>query len=129
MSSVPIIYITADSIFQIYLAEIIYGVGSGLANPNWLGLWSKNLECGQESFQWSIYSTSTGLGTAATGTIGAASASFLGLATTFLLAGILCLLGCLTLIVLESKSRNMIENKKSSKEYRGGLGPVSMPSI
>ena len=60
MAGVPIIYITANSIYHIYLAEVIYGLGSGLAYPTWLGLWSANLDKGRESFQWSVYSTSTG---------------------------------------------------------------------
>ena len=46
MAGVPIIYITANSIYHIYLAEMIYGLGSGLAYPTWLGLWSANLDKG-----------------------------------------------------------------------------------
>jgi MFS family permease len=104
MALVPIIYITANSIVQVYLAEIVYGLGSGLAYPTWLGLWSSNLDKGQESFQWSIYSTSTGLGTAATGAIGAGVSTFAGFTTTFVLAGLLCLMGCMALLILERKS-------------------------
>ena len=73
MAAVPIIYVSANSIYHIYLAEMIYGLGSGLAYPTWLGLWSANLDKGRESFQWSVYSTSTGLGTAATGAAGRCS--------------------------------------------------------
>src|SRR5271157_3571918 len=109
MAVVPILYVTADSMYKIYLAELIYGLGSGLAYPTWLGLWSRNLNQGQESFQWSIYSTSTGIGTAATGTIGAAMATITGFTTTFLLAGVMCLLGCITLFVLESRSSERSE--------------------
>ena len=108
MAIVPILYVTADSMYKIYLAELIYGLGSGLAYPTWLGLWSRNLNQGQESFQWSIYSTSTGIGTAATGTIGAAMATITGFTTTFLLAGVMCLLGCITLFVLESRSSEKV---------------------
>ena len=94
MAAVPIIYVSANSIYHIYLAEMIYGLGSGLAYPTWLGLWSANLDKGRESFQWSVYSTSTGLGTAATGAGGAALASLAGFYATFIMAGLLCLLGC-----------------------------------
>ncbi len=104
MASVPVLYLSADSIYHIYLAEAIYGLGSGLAYPTWLGLWSTNLHKGSESFQWSVYSTSTGLGTAATGTLGAATASLLGFKATFIFAGIMCLLGCFTLLLLERMS-------------------------
>lgn len=104
MTAVPIIYLSANSIYHVYLAETIYGLGSGLAYPTWLGLWSANLDKGKESFQWSVYSTSTGLGTAATGAAGAALASHAGFAATFISAGLLCLLGCLALIVMERRS-------------------------
>jgi DHA1 family quinolone resistance protein-like MFS transporter len=115
MASVPILYVTADSIYKVYLAELIYGLGSGLAYPTWLGLWSRNLDQGQESFQWSVYSTSTGIGTAATGTIGAFMASITGFTATFLLAGILCLLGCVTLFILENRSAEKDKGKGPEK--------------
>ena len=119
MAIVPILYVTADSMYKIYLAELIYGLGSGLAYPTWLGLWSRNLNQGQESFQWSIYSTSTGIGTAATGTIGAAMATITGFTTTFLLAGVMCLLGCITLFVLESRSsEKAVSHKKAEAHFR-----------
>jgi len=104
MAAVPIIYLSANSIYHVYLAETIYGLGSGLAYPTWLGLWSANLDKGKESFQWSVYSTSTGLGTAATGAAGAALASQAGFAATFISAGLLCFLGCLALIVMARRS-------------------------
>ncbi len=125
MAGVPVIYLSADSIYQVYLAEAIYGLGSGLAYPTWLGLWSTNLDKGRESFQWSIYSTSTGLGTAATGTLGAVVASLLGFRATFVFAGIMCILGCLTLLILEKMNaieadeRKLITVKKRS--IRGTL--------
>ncbi len=115
MASVPILYISADSIYQIYLAEAIYGLGSGLAYPTWLGLWSANLDKGRESFQWSVYSTSTGLGTAATGTLGAAIASVLGFQAAFLSAGLMCVLGCFTLLILEKRSIDKSMDKSIDK--------------
>jgi MFS family permease len=119
MASVPILYLTADSIYKVYLAEMIYGLGSGLAYPTWLGLWSRNLDEGNESFQWSVYSTSTGIGTAATGTIGAAMTSIAGFTATFVLAGLLCLLGCITLMVLENRSTERVkEFEKAEARFR-----------
>ena len=103
MAAVPIIYLSANCIDHIYLAELIYGLGSGLAYPTWLGLWSVNLDPGRESFQWSIYHTSTGMGTASTATAGAAMASQVGFSATFLLAGLLCIVGCLVLLILERR--------------------------
>jgi MFS family permease len=118
MALVPVIYVTAHSIYQVYLAEIVYGLGSGLAYPTWLGLWSANLDRGKESFQWSVYSTSTGLGTAATGAAGAAVASVAGFYATFLIAGLLCLLGCLALLIMERKGARAAENLGGEARFR-----------
>ena len=123
MAGVPIIYITANNIYHIYLAEMIYGLGSGLAYPTWLGLWSANLDKGRESFQWSVYSTSTGLGTAATGAAGAAVASLVGFYATFIMAGLLCMLGCLALIYMGRRSAMIGENLGGEDFFRRfGMG-------
>jgi DHA1 family quinolone resistance protein-like MFS transporter len=125
MASVPIIYLSANSIYHIYLAEVVYGLGSGLAYPTWLGLWSVNLDRGRESFQWSIYHTSTGMGTAATGAAGAAVASQMGFSATFMLAGMLCILGCLVLLVLERRSARKAEDLGGEARFRRiGMGSI-----
>jgi MFS family permease len=103
VASVPFIYIFAKSINHIYIAQIIYGVGSGLAYPTWLGLWSTHLDRKHESFEWSLYSTLTGLGTAVTAAIGGAIAQFVGFQYTFGLVGLMSLAGCFVLFWLERK--------------------------
>lgn len=107
ISTVPFIYIFAKHINLIFLAQIIYGLGSGLAYPTWLGLWSTHLDRKHESFEWSLYSTLTGLGTALTAAIGAAIAQFIGFAYTFILVGIMSLIGCFILFGLEMKGRKL----------------------
>lgn len=127
MACVPVIYVTAHSIYQVYLAEMVYGLGSGLAYPTWLGLWSANLDRGKESFQWSVYSTSTGLGTAATGAAGAAVASVAGFYATFLMAGLLCLLGCLALLIMERKGARAAENLGGEARFRRARAALPWP--
>lgn len=100
---VPVLYIFVDNIYQVYLAEIIYGIGSGLAYPTWVGLYSININKGQESFEWSVYSTLTGLGSAATAAAGASIAYFVGFKLTFILTGAFCLLGSMILLLLDKK--------------------------
>ncbi len=107
VSTVPFIYIFADHINMVYAAQIINGIGSGLAVPTWLGLWSANLDRKHESFEWSLYSTLTGLGIAATGVIGAAIAEFIGFAYTFGLVGVMSLVGCFILFGLEMKKEKL----------------------
>lgn len=103
VSAVPFIYMFAESINTVYIAQILLGIGTGLAYPTWLGLWSTHLDKKHESFEWSIYATLTGLGTASTAIIGAAIAEFIGFAYTFFFVGVLSLIGCLILFGLEMK--------------------------
>ncbi|MBN2880677.1 MFS transporter [Candidatus Woesearchaeota archaeon] len=107
IATVPFIYIFAKHIYLVFLAQFIYGIGSGLAYPTWLGLWSTHLDKKKESFEWSLYSTISGLGTAITAGIGAALSQFLGFTFTFILVGTLSLTGCLILFQLDKKRNKM----------------------
>ncbi|MDD3897207.1 MAG: MFS transporter [Candidatus Peribacteraceae bacterium] len=97
---VPFLYIMANHVRMIFLAQFILGIGSGCAYSAWLGLWSRHLDKGHESFEWSLYSTLVGLGTAAAATIGAAIANRYGFHAVMLGAGALSLVGCGILFVL-----------------------------
>ncbi|MBN1502326.1 MFS transporter [Candidatus Woesearchaeota archaeon] len=99
----PFIYIFSTHIYYIYLAQFLFGIGSGLAYPTWLGLWSINLDKHHESFEWSLYSTLTGLGTAVTAGVGAAVAQYIGFQLTFILTGIMSVISCCVLFFLEQK--------------------------
>ena len=105
IAMVPFVYIMADNINHVYLAQLLYGIGSGLAYPTWLSLWSTHLDRKHEGFEWSLYSTMTGFGTAATAAIGAVIAQFMGFTYTFLLVGIMSLIGCAILIGLGREKR------------------------
>lgn len=105
ISIVPFIYIFAKDIAFVYIAQVLYGLGSGLVYPTWLGLWSTHLDKKHESFEWSLYSTLTGLGVALTATIGATIAEFVGFAYTFIFVGIMSLISCFILFRLERKNR------------------------
>lgn len=101
---VPFIYTSAKDISAVYFAQVFYGLGSGLAYPTWLGLWSTHLDRNHESFEWSLYSTVTGLGAAGTAAIGAAIAEFMGFKYTFIAVGAMSMLGCAVLFGLETQN-------------------------
>lgn len=105
---VPFIYIFAINIYWIYIAQFLYGIGSGLAYPSWLGLWSTHLDKKKESFEWSFYSTIVGIGTAVSAAAGGALAQYVGFKSTFAVVGIMALSGCFILMYLrfqEKKSK------------------------
>lgn len=125
----PLIYIFADDMNYIYVAEAIHGIGSGLAFPAWLGLWSTHLDRGHESFEWSLYSTVVGLGSAATAAAGAAIAEFIGFNLTFVLVEIMTILGFIVLFFLKSgpvNRKDMALSKKTrTKSYLKKRGIVN----
>lgn len=117
----PLIYIFADHMNYIYVAEAIHGIGSGLAFPAWLGLWSTHLDRGHESFEWSLYSTVVGLGSAVTAAAGAAIAEFIGFNLTFVLVEIMVIFGFIVIFFLDSgpvNRKDMALSKKTrAKSY------------
>lgn len=97
---VPFVYILAANIFHVYVAQILHGAGSGLAYSAWLGIWSTHLDKKRESYEWSLYSTLVGIGTALSALVGGFVAQFIGFRLTFALVGLMALTGCLFLFVL-----------------------------
>jgi len=124
ISSVPFIYIFARDMNMVFFAQVVYGIGAGLAYPTWLGLWSAHLDKNKESFEWSLYSTLTVIGTAASATIGATLSQLIGFSFTFVLVGTLSLIGCAMLFRLdqqihkELKQKNILSARLRSKHHK-----------
>lgn len=110
MAFVPFLYIFCTHIIYIYIAQVILGIGSALAFPTWLGLWSLHLDKKKESFEWSLYSTTIGIGTAITASIGAAVAQFVGFAPAFALVGAMSVVGTLILLKLQRSASKEFSN-------------------
>lgn len=103
VATVPFLYMNATRVEHMYLAQVLYGIGAGLAYPTWLGLWSTHLDRHHESYEWSLYSTLTGLGTAGAAVLGAALAEYIGFRPTFFIVGMMSLVGCFILFFLQAK--------------------------
>ena len=103
ISLTPFIYILSNKIEYIYIAHVIRGIGSGLAVPTWLSLFTTHIDKGKESYEWSIYATLVSLGIALSGLVGATLASFLGFRFTFFMVAILSLIGASILFKLETQ--------------------------
>jgi len=103
ISVVPFIYFFATNVNYIYFASLLAGIGSGLANPAWFSLFAANLSKKQRGWEWSIYSSSVGLGTAAAAFFGSILAFKFGFSPVFIAVGILALIGCFILLGLTKK--------------------------
>jgi DHA1 family quinolone resistance protein-like MFS transporter len=104
--TVPFQYLFAENIIAIYLAQITYGVGAGLAASAWLTLWSTNLDRYHEGFEWSLYSATVGLGTGLSAFLGGTLATYWGFNPTIMIMGALSAIGFLMLLRLENQTYN-----------------------
>jgi len=106
--TVPIIYMFSTRVLHIYIAQVIYGIGAGFAYPSWYSLFTAHLERGRQGFQWSIYSSSVGIGSAITSYSGAILAESIGFKAVFGITAVILAFGLLILFGLEKKALEKI---------------------
>jgi len=99
---VPLGYIFSTNVYHIYVIEFVYGVGAAFAYPSWSSLFTSHLESGKRGFQYSIYSSGVGIGTALTAVGGAWLAEKIGFQPVFILTGIMTFVGLLILFKLNT---------------------------
>lgn len=100
ISLVPIIYFFSETIYHVYIAQIIYGVGSAMACPGWYVLFTRFIDRNREGYEWSMYDTTIALGAAATAAIGGFIAERLGFDTLFIIVAIMSFAGSMSLVIL-----------------------------
>jgi MFS family permease len=100
---VPIGYILATNIYHIYITEFVYGIGAAFAYPTWSSLFTAYLEKGKRGFQYSLYSSGVGIGTALTAAGGAWLAEYVDFRVVFIITGIMALVGLFILFKLQKK--------------------------
>lgn len=125
ISLVPIIYIFAKDIKIVFIAQVLHGIGSGLAYPTWLGLWSTHLDKKHESFEWATYSTSVTVGSATAALVGGWASQSIGFQYTFLFVFVLALVGAGILFGLEKRERKLAKPKFS--DYNKRRKAIALP--
>lgn len=108
ISLIPFGYIFSRTVFHIYLVQFVYGIGAGFAYPAWSSLFTSNLEKGQRGFQWSVYSSSVGIGSAIAASAGALIAEKISFNLVFIITGIFSVVGLLMLFKLNQKELKKI---------------------
>ena len=98
--TIPFIYIFAKTIYGIFIAQAIYCVGAALAYPCWFSLFIKYIDKKHRGFEYALWSTGIGVGTALAAYLGAEIANDLGFNFLFLIVGFFAFLGFLLLLLL-----------------------------
>jgi MFS family permease len=91
------LYILASQPVHIYLIEFLYAIGSAMAFPAWMGLFTRNMAKGKESFVWSLHTTPTELGAAFAALFGAFIADKMGFDFLFGIVSITTFFGAFVL--------------------------------
>ncbi|MFH1501155.1 MAG: MFS transporter [archaeon] len=107
---VPIIYAIAKDVYWIYAAQIFYALGAAMAVPTWLCLFTMHIDSKHRGFEWALWSTSIGLGTALAAFLGAELVGIIGFKVLFFIVSGISFLGFLILIGLSRK--HLIPEKK-----------------
>ena len=114
---VPFFYIVMNNIYQLFVIQIMYGVGAAVAFPAWWSLFSTHVEKHHEGYDWSVYSSLVMVETALSASIGAGMAQYLGFKLTFLLVGIFPIISIIILIGLD-KEVERIRKVKLAKHHQ-----------
>ncbi len=119
--TVPFIYIFAKSVNTIFVAQAVYGLGAALAYPAWFTLFTTYIDHKHQGFEYTLWSTGVGIGSALAAFFGAKTADLLGFKTLFFVVGVVAFLGFLLLIILdrlEAKKTRASMKKASRKKKR-----------
>jgi len=92
------------SVFQIYLFNIVIGLGAGIANPAKNCLFSTHLDKNRETTEWSFYDATVLAGIAISATVGGFVATNYGFSLLFLIACVFNLFGIIPYVLLARKS-------------------------
>jgi len=81
---VPIGYLFSTQAWHIYVFQVLHAVGMAMALPSWLAIFTRHIDKGKEAFEWSMETTSIGVGAGIAGGLGGVMASMLGFKALFL---------------------------------------------
>jgi MFS family permease len=96
-------YIFINSVAQLYLVQILLGIGAAFAFPGWYSMFTRHIDKGKEAFEWSFYDVLLGIGMAAASAAGGFIVYYLGFNFLFVLVSILMLLGSFLLLSLRKR--------------------------
>jgi len=97
----PFMYLFASLPWHVYAIEALLGLSMAFAVPAWYGIFTRHLDEGRASFEWSLESVfAVGVATAASSALGGIIANNYGFDVLFIIAGVLALTGAFAFLLL-----------------------------
>jgi MFS family permease len=106
ISIVPMIYaLWVVDIWQVFMIEILHGVGYGLAIPTYLAIFTRHIDRQKENFEWMLHSNAVGLSYAAAAAVGGILADHFGFRSMFMVTSAFMFLAPLALLFIRHDIR------------------------
>ncbi len=93
-------FIMVNTIWELYLIQILHAIAFGLYVPSWSGIFSRHMDKDHYSFDWSLDSATIGLASGVTALIGGTFANFFGFNSVFIMVGILSFISAIVLLLV-----------------------------
>lgn len=90
---IPFCYIAVETITQLYVVQVLFGIGAALTYPGFMTIFTKFADRQREGMEWSTYSTVVFIGMAITAAIGGWMVEAYGFARVFAVVGVFSVLG------------------------------------
>ena len=120
---VPFLYIYVATPGQLYLVQVLYGVATALAYPGWISMFTRHVDKDKTGFEWSLYSTSIGIGSGLAAYAGGYLADTFGFYTVFVIVGVVSFVGSTCLLLLRKEIIMSHHIKKVARlEPKGKIG-------
>jgi len=103
------LYPIIDSVWQLYLLQIVSGAAAAIAYPGWYSIFTRHIDKTKQAFEWSLYDVLLGLGMAATAALGALLVKQFGFDIVFVAIGVMTILGAFLLFII--RNRIYLKNK------------------
>jgi len=101
ISLLPLLYSWVDSVWQVYLLQIINGIMVAISYPAWRGLYARSIDKGREAFEWSFNASANGLKAATAAVLAGYLAENIGYNAVFIVAPIIGIPGIIALIKIK----------------------------
>ncbi len=115
---VPFIYILAEDVYILFIAQAIYGLGTAFAYPSWFSLFTMYMDKRHRGLEYSFWSAGVGGGGALAAFFGATIAENFGFIQLFFVVGSIALLGFFILIFLDRIETRDIRKELSLKRKK-----------
>lgn len=90
-------------VWQLYLAQVVLGIGAAIAFPGWYSIFTQHIDKNKEALEWSLYDVLLGLGMAGAAALGGFLATVYGFDALFTLSGVSTIIGALLLLSIRKK--------------------------